>query len=118
MPTQCFSYHLPNPRHEASSWNSKIPYLEPPQDLVNNSYLATGVYNALNFYYYSFSIAIMNNYVNVHLFQIQMVLHDMKAKPLSYLDEMKTNVMIYLHEMKTMVMINWTRANNMEGATH
>jgi hypothetical protein len=27
-----------------TGWNRKMPYLEPPQDLADNSDLATGVY--------------------------------------------------------------------------
>jgi hypothetical protein len=51
-----------------TGWNRKMPYLEPPRDLVDNSNLPTGVYNDPIFYYYYFSLVIMNNNGYVHLF--------------------------------------------------
>jgi hypothetical protein len=45
------AYPLFFPRGE-TGWDRKMPYLDPPKDLVNSSDLATGLYNALNFYYY------------------------------------------------------------------
>jgi hypothetical protein len=43
-----------------TGWNRKMPYLEPTKDLLDNSDLAPGVYNAMIFNYYSFSITYMN----------------------------------------------------------